>query len=199
MTSHDQSARSVGILAFDSMEILDYAGPYDVFNVANTISGKPTFSVHAIGVKPGPIVGRGDFAVLPPTTITECTPPDILIVPGGPGTGPLVKDTEVIDWVRSAAENAELVVSVCTGALVLAAAGLLENRPATTHHWAFEELQSLTPSTTIIRDQRFVQSSEKIWTSAGISAGIDLALHLVDQLTGTPVHDKVIAMLEWGW
>lgn len=201
MPSTDTAAHSVGILAFESMEVLDYAGPYEVFNVANEISGRisdrQTFAVQAIGVQPGQIVARGGFTVLPPTSIGECPSPDILIVPGGPGTAAVLKDEQVTGWVRACAEHAELVVSVCTGALVLAAAGLLTDRPATTHHWAFDQLESLSPSTDIVRDQRFVQSSDRIWTSGGISAGIDLSVHLIDLLAGTEVREKVVEMLEW--
>jgi transcriptional regulator GlxA family with amidase domain len=199
MSSTDSPARTVGILAFDSMEVLDYAGPYEVFNVANEISGRPTFDVSAIGAQPGPVVARGGFTVLPPTSIAESAFPDVLVVPGGPGTAAVAKDAELPAWVRSASEQAELVVSVCTGAFVLAAAGLLDGRPATTHHWAFDELLTIAPSIELVRDKRFVRSADRIWTSGGISAGIDLSLHLVGLLAGSEVREKVVAMLEWGW
>jgi transcriptional regulator GlxA family with amidase domain len=199
MPNVDQPCRTVGILVFEAMEVLDYSGPYEVFNVANETSSKTTFDVHAIGVAAGPVTGRGGFTVLPPTNIAECSVPDVLIVPGGAGTRPFLREPKVVDWVRSAAADAELVLSVCTGALVLAAAGLLENSPATTHHQAFDELAAISPSTDIVRDRRFVQSSSQVWTSGGISAGIDLSLHLVGLLAGTDIRTAVIAEMEWGW
>jgi transcriptional regulator GlxA family with amidase domain len=181
------------------MEVLDYAGPYEVFNVANEVSGRPTFDVAGIGVRPGPIVARGGFTVLPPTSITDSAFPDVLVVPGGPGTAAVAKDPDLSAWVRSASEEAELVVSVCTGAFVLAAAGLLDGRPATTHHWAFDDLLAIAPSIDLVREQRYVRSSDRIWTSGGISAGIDLSLHLIGLLAGAEVRERVVAMLEWRW
>lgn len=199
MTSPSQHTRSVGILAFDEMEILDYAGPYEVFGVADHLDEASPFDVYAIGVAPGVITARGGFAVVPQTTIAQASPPDILIIPGGPGSRPLVRDREVISWIRSSAERSELVLSVCTGALVLAAAGLLDGLRATTHHEAFDELAAISPTTQAVCDQRFVQSSAQVWTSGGISAGIDLSLRVVHLLTGTSTHDKVVTEMEWGW
>lgn len=199
MTRTRTRPRTVGILAFDAMEVLDYAGPYEVFNVAGQAGPEARFEVRAIGTHPGPVTGRGGFVVLPPETIDEPAPPDILVVPGGAGTRPLLHDRDVIDWVRAASEKAELVLSVCTGALVLAATGLLDRRCATTHHGAFDELAALSPTTQIDRGSRFVQSSEQIWTSGGISAGIDLSLHVVGLLCGDDVRDEVVEEMEWQW
>ena len=191
--------RTVGIVAFDGMEVLDYAGPYEVFNVAGECMTDRGLEVRAIGCTEGPVTGRGGFAVLPHATIADSSPPDILVIPGGAGTRPLVLESEVVDWVRSAAQESELVLSVCTGALVLAAAGLLEGRQATTHHGAFDELVALSPSTTVVEGRRFVQSSDRIWTSAGVSAGIDLSLHVVGLLLGEDVRNEVVEEMEWGW
>ena len=199
MSDVSQPTRSVGILAFDAMEVLDYAGPYEVFNVAGEITIPAAFDVAAIGVHPGPITGRGGFTVLPPATVIECEPPDILIVPGGPGSRPIARDMQVVEWIRNAADGTEVVVSVCTGALILAAASLLDGRRATTHHDAFDELRTMSPSTEIIRDSRFVESAGGLWTSGGISAGIDISLHLVGLLAGAETRDRVIAEMEWGW
>ncbi len=191
--------RSVGILAFDAMDVLDYAGPYEVFSIANAVSGGGNLATAAIGVNPGPVEALGGFSVLPPATIDDGPSPDVLVVPGGRGSRALAEDDRVIEWVRSAADRAEAVVSVCTGALVLGAAGLLAHRPATTHHRAFDQLRAISPSTSIVEDRRFVRSSDRIWTSAGISAGIDLSLHLVEFLAGSEVKDQTTALLEWGW
>lgn len=193
-----RTERTVGILAFDDMEVLDFAGPYEVFNVAGELTDARV-RVISIGTTPGPVTGRGGFTVLPDVRIEDCAPPDILIVPGGAGTRPLLREPRIIDWVRSASEGAELVVSVCTGALLLAAAGLLDGCPATTHHEAFDELVAVSASTRIVEGVRFVQSSQRVWTSAGVSAGVDLSLHLLGLLHGPDVRDTVAAEMEWRW
>lgn len=188
----EAAPRTVGILAFDDMEVLDYAGPYEVFNVAGE-------QVRSIGVEAGPVAGRGGFTVQPDATIADRMSLDVLVVPGGVGTRRLVHDRSVIDWVSGAAKEADLVLSVCTGALVLAAAGLLDGREATTHHGAFGELATISPSTTVVRGRRFVQASERLWTSAGVSAGIDLSLHIVSLLRGADARDRVVEEMEWRW
>lgn len=199
MSEQTQRSRTVGILAFDEMEVLDYAGPYEVFNVAGEVDSLTRFEVAAIGLSPGPVTGRGGFTVMPATTILETMAPEILIVPGGVGSRSAARDPELLYWLRNTAVSAELVVSVCTGALILAAAGLLEGCRATTHHQAFEELAMISPSTEILQDCRYVQSSERVWTSGGVSAGIDISLHIVGLLAGTDTRDLVIDEMEWGW
>ncbi len=189
----------MGILAFDGMEVLDFAGPYEVFNVAGEVGSAVGFEVMAVGLRPGPVVGRGGFTVLPPVSILDSPRLDVVIVPGGAGTRPLVRDAALLDWLRGTAATAELVVSVCTGALVLAAAGLLQGCRATTHHEAFDELSAISPSTEVVRGRRFVQGSERVWTSGGISAGVDLSLHLVARLAGERARDLVVTEMEWGW
>src|SRR3954468_3876319 len=170
------SQRTVAIIAFDDMEVLDFAGPYEVFNVAGELGEGNPFSVFSVGLTGRPAVGRGGFAVLPTYAIDDAPPPDLLVIPGGAGTRALTRNDAVLAWVRERAAEVELLLSVCTGALVLGAAGLLERRPATTHHDAFEELAALSPTTKVVRGQRFVRSSETILTSAGVSAGLRLAL-----------------------
>ncbi|HRA06560.1 MAG TPA: DJ-1/PfpI family protein [Propionicimonas sp.] len=191
--------RQVAILAFDDMEVLDYAGPYEVFNVAGELTDPAAFAVCSVGLHPGQVVGRGGFTVLPRFTIADCPAPDVLVIPGGAGTRRLLGDTDLLGWVRSVSVEADVVASVCTGALVLAAAGLLDDRDATTHHGAFAELEALSPSTRIDRTARFVQAAPGLWTSGGISAGIDLSLELVARLAGSHARDAVVTEMEWGW
>jgi transcriptional regulator GlxA family with amidase domain len=188
--------RSVQILAFDDMEVLDYAGPYEVFNVAGELAGG--FAVASVGVSPAPL-GRGGFAVVPAYSLEEAPPADIVIVPGGSGTRPLTRDERVLAWLRERATDAELVLTVCTGALVAAAAGLLDGLEVTTHHDAFGELAALAPSALVVEDRRFVRSSDRIRTSGGISAGIDLSLDVVAELAGEQVRTLVETEMEWMW
>ena len=193
------ATRTVLILAFAEMEVLDYAGPYEVFNVAGELTDPKTFQVRSVGVKPGRVVARGGFTVVPDHSLADAPPADLLIIPGGAGSRRLLDNAELLDWVRTRATATELIASVCTGALLLAAAGLLEDCAATTHHGAFDELARLSPSTAIVSDQRYVHSAPGLWTSGGISAGIDLSLALVEELAGAGARDVVVAEMEWGW
>ena len=117
------------------------------------------------------------------SSVAEAPPLDVLLHPGGRGTRPLLRDREHLDWVRAQRETVPLMTSVCSGALVYAAAGLLKGRPATTYWGAFDELRALDPTVELRADDRFVDDGDVI-TSAGVSAGIDMALHLVVRLAG---------------
>lgn len=189
--------RTVQILAFDDMEVLDYAGPYEAFNVAGEL-GAGAFRVHSVGVSDRP-VGRGGFGVRPTYSLADAPRADILVIPGGRGTRPLATDRDLLDWVRDRAATAELLLTVCTGALIAGAAGLLDGLPSTTHHDAWDELASIAPATTVRRGPRFVQSSDRVWTSAGVSAGVDLALEIITRLESESLRDQVTTEMEWCW
>ncbi len=193
------SARTVAILAFDDMEVLDYAGPFEVFNVAGEIGAPGSFTVVPVGVQAGPVTGRGGFTVLPAHTLDDAPETDLLVVPGGAGARRLLSDDRVLAWVRERAAEVEVLLSVCTGSLVLAAAGLLHRRPATTHHTAYDDLAALDPTIRVERGPRFVRSHERWWTSAGVSAGVDLSLRVVEDLVGRHARDAVVTEMEWGW
>jgi transcriptional regulator GlxA family with amidase domain len=190
--------RTVQILAFDGMEVLDYAGPYEVFNVAGELSAPRAFEVSSVGVTARP-VGRGGFAVVPDFTLEDAPAADILIIPGGRGTRSLMHDERVLAGVRERATDAALLLTVCTGALIAGSAGLLAGLEATTHHGAFDELAAASPTTTIVRGRRFVRSSDRIRTSAGVSAGTDLALAIVEELAGAELRAAAEAEMEWMW
>jgi len=191
--------RSVAILAFDDMEVLDFAGPYEVFNVAGELGEDHPFSVFSVGVTGAPAVGRGGFTVQPTYALDDAPPCDVLVVPGGAGTRALLEDERLLAWLRERAAEVELLLSVCTGALLLGAAGLLEGRSATTHHDAFDELAALSPTTQVMRGQRFVRSDERTVTSAGVSAGVDASLYVVQELTGVETKDRTVSEMEWMW
>ncbi len=189
--------RNVAILVFDDVEVLDFAGPYEVFNVAGEVQKPPPFYVYAVGISDRPALARGKFTVNPRYTIRDCPQADILLIPGGYGTRPLLKHEGLIAWIQDQAGKVEWLLSVCTGALLLAKAGLLAGCPATTHHGAFDHLQRLSPTTRIVRDQRFVEASPRIMTAGGISAGIDLALYMVEKLAGPEAHAAVLEEMEY--
>jgi transcriptional regulator GlxA family with amidase domain len=175
--------KNVAILVFDEVEVLDFAGPFEVFSVADGLQGGDTFAVFTVAESPGPVRARHGLKIVPSYTLENCAPPDVLIVPGGIGTRPLLGKPALLEWLRLKARRAEIVMSVCTGALVLAKAGLLDGLRVTTHHNALDLLRDLAPSATIDTSARF-HDNGKVVTAAGISAGIDCSLHVVERLLG---------------
>lgn len=176
--------RNVAILIFDEVEVLDFCGPFEVFGVAGLRSGgERPFYVYTVAEKAGPISARNGLSVNPNFTFADAPQADILLVPGGQGTRREIQNETLLAWVREQAGRVELLLSVCTGALVLAKAGLLEGLSATTHFQAFDELAALAPTTTLCPDQRYVDNG-RIVLSAGVSAGIDMALYIVGRLLG---------------
>ncbi|MBE9120112.1 DJ-1/PfpI family protein [Tychonema sp. LEGE 07199] len=193
--------KNVAILMFDDVEVLDFAGPFEVFSVTSELNSESNkdsrpFAVYTVAQHPGAINARNGLSVNPDCTISNCPTPDILIVPGGKGTRKLIDNSAVINWIKDCSQTAELVLSVCTGSLLLAKAGLLEGLAATTHHRALDLLRKLAPNTTIIENQRFVDNG-KIITSGGISAGIDMSLHVVGKLLGTAQAEKTAEHMEY--
>ncbi|HRE48425.1 MAG TPA: DJ-1/PfpI family protein [Aggregatilineales bacterium] len=190
--------RHVAIVIFDDVEVLDFCGPYEVFNVAAELIAPSPFQVSTVGITDAPIRTRGGMIITPTHSLATCPTPDLVIIPGGFGTRRLVGHKPLKAWIQAQHTRAEWTLSVCTGALLLADAGLITNQPATTHHTAFDRLAALSPTTRIITDQRYVQSG-KIITSGGISAGIDMALHLVESLCGKDAVALVRGEMEWNW
>lgn len=190
--------RTVAILIFDEVEVLDFAGPFEVFSVTRELAGDQLFSVHTVGITAGTVRARNGLKIVPGHTLESLPPPDLLIVPGGYGTRALLQQPGVIDWIRRKAAKAELVASVCTGSLVLAKAGLLAGLPATTHYQCFDLLRELEPTATVREDVRFTDT-DRVLTAAGISAGIDLSLHLVARLHGAETARQTAQYMEYHW
>lgn len=176
--------RNVAILIFDEVEVLDFCGPFEVFGVTGLRNGgECPFHVYTVAESSKPVIARNGLSVNPTFTIENCPAPDLLLVPGGQGTRKQIYNSTIVDWVKSQAEHVELLLSVCTGALVLAKAGLLEGLRATTHYAAVEELRALAPHTELCSTERYVDNG-KIILSAGVSAGIDMSLYVVSKLLG---------------
>jgi transcriptional regulator GlxA family with amidase domain len=190
--------RNVAILIFDEVEVLDFCGPFEVFSVAGRSREPRPFAVVTVAEKAGPVRARGGLSVNPHHTLADCPPPDILVVPGGRGTRTAMDNPVLLAWIKDVSGRAELTASVCTGALLLGRAGLLDGLPATTHHSAFDELRAAAPGATVREDQRVVDNGALI-TSAGISAGIDMALHVVARLLGADEAAATARYMEYDW
>lgn len=180
LTSPDQTSvpgqRNVAILIFDGMEILDFSGPCEVFAAAGG------FHVYTVAATKSPIVSQGVVKIVPEFSIADCPKPDIIVLPGGSMTAPL-DNAKVIDWIKSNEPHLEVALSVCTGAFLLEKAGLLEGKKATTFHNAIEDLRKKATKTEVLEHVRWVDNG-KIVTTAGVSAGIDGSLRVVERLLG---------------
>ena len=193
----------VGIFVFDNVEVLDFAGPFEVFSRTRTVGGVDSrrseesapFEVFTIAKAARPVTATGGLIVLPQYSWATAPPIDLLVIPGGFGTRTLLDDHEVIEWIKRTSQAAQQVTSVCTGALLLARAGLLRGRRATTHWGAYDLLASLDPSISVLRDARVVRDG--IISSAGVSAGIDMAFDVVEQLCGATVADETAHYIEY--
>ncbi len=191
-------ARNVAILIFDDAEVLDFCGPFEVFSVTGRSDAEQPFRVYTVAEKRGPVLARNGLSVNPDYALAGCPRPDILIVPGGIGTRRAMKNPAILDWVKQRAGEVELLLSVCTGALVLAAAGLLDGQRATTHRLGMELLAETAPTATLCPAERFVDNG-RIITSAGISAGIDMSLYVVSRLLGREKAEETAYYMEYDW
>jgi transcriptional regulator GlxA family with amidase domain len=175
--------RQIGILVFDDVEELDAAGPWEVLSTWTQQHPEDGWSVFCLSRDGGPVRGAKTWTLGAHHSIDDAPPLDILLHPGGPGTRPMLQDTRHLDWIRAQRVTVPLMTSVCTGSLVYAAAGLLTGRVATTHWASLNLLSELDPTIRTDVSSRFVDDGDLI-TSAGVSAGIDMALHLVRRLSG---------------
>ncbi|HVR96031.1 MAG TPA: DJ-1/PfpI family protein [Thermoanaerobaculia bacterium] len=190
--------KTVVILAFEGVGALDFAGPFEVFTTASELGEAPVFQVYVAAEKPGPLRGHNGMVLQPDCVLADCPPADLQIISGGPGAMQAMNKPELLDWIRKAAGRAERVVSVCTGAFLLAKAGLLDGLTVTTHQAGIGYLGKLAPKAKMVSDRRFVDNG-KIVTSAGMSAGIDASLHLVAQLLGAERAKATATWMEYDW
>jgi transcriptional regulator GlxA family with amidase domain len=190
--------RNVAILIFDDVEVLDFCGPFEVFSTAGQRQGPGAFQVCTVAEATGPVTARGGLSINPTYTLADCPPPDILLVPGGYGTRQAMHNAALLEWIRSQAQTAERILSVCTGALLLAKAGLLDGLEATTHWAALDLLREAAPNTTVHAGRRYVDNG-RVVLSAGVSAGIDMALYVVASLQGAETAQETARNMEYDW
>jgi transcriptional regulator GlxA family with amidase domain len=194
---------NVGILIFDDVEILDFAGPFEVFSRTRLQPGAESrrsedsapFHVFTVAKTAAPIRTTGGLRVIPHYGFADAPRVDLVVVPGGWGTRALLQDAETLDWIRRAAAGARKVTTVCTGSLLLAKAGLLEGRHATTHWGALDTLDSLKAGVTVEREYRVVDDG--VISSAGVASGIDMAFYVVETLFGREVADETAHYVEY--
>ncbi len=193
---------TVGILIFDDVEVLDFCGPFEVFSVARALgehSDEATlFTVLTIAEEDTIITCRGGLLVKPHATIENAPPLDILVVPGGQGTRRQRHNARLLDWIAQQDQHTSLTTSVCTGAFLLAERGLLNAHRATTHWNSIAWMRSTYPAIEMRADARVVDEGH-IVTSAGISAGIDMSLHLVSRLYGSDIAEWTARRMEYDW
>ena len=180
----------IGILVFEDVEELDFAGPWEVLGVWAQDHPGDGVSLRLVAESPGTVRCRKGLRVTPDATLRQAEALDVVVVPGGDGARRAARSEDTLKWIRGHAARGAIVTSVCTGALVLAAAGLLDGRPATTHWSAYDELRSYGRDVDVRPDERFVDDGNVV-TAAGVSAGIDMALHLVARL-GSPEHAREV-------
>lgn len=174
---------TIGIAFFDGMEELDAVGPYEVLASWTHTHPEDGWSLVTLSRTGAAVTGAKGLVITPSHSWASVPELDVVVYPGGRGTRALVTDAEELAWIRELADSASLMTSVCTGSLLYAAAGLLHGRPVATHWSAFDELLALDGSVQPRRDDRYVDDGSVI-TAAGVSAGIDMALHLVARLSG---------------
>jgi transcriptional regulator GlxA family with amidase domain len=192
-------SRNVAILIFDGVEVLDFCGPFEVFGVTGRRGeGEAPFTVYTVAEKPGAINARNGLSVNPAHTFADGPPPDIVLIPGGQGTRPLLNNAAVLDWIRVQSERVELLLSVCTGALLLGKVGLLDGLSATTHFGSLDLLAEIAPAATICPDERYVDNG-KIVLSAGVSAGIDMAFYVVAKLLGAEAAAETARYIQYDY
>jgi len=193
---------TVGVFAFDDVEALDLCGPFEVFATARPAGehddNARLFDVLVIGDEQRTVKCRGGLLLTPNSTIDNHEPLDILVLPGGPGARRERHNQRVISWIRAQNEKTQILASVCTGVVFLAEAGLLPNRRATTHWRWMDWMRAEYLGVTFISGKRYIDQGH-IVTSAGVSAGMDMSLHLIDRLHGAAVASWTARRMEYSW
>ena len=190
--------KTVGILIFDNAEVLDFAGPFEVFSVTSELNNFELFDVFTIAKTTEPIIAVNGLSVNPKYNFKNAPNVDILIVAGGAGTRNQMKDVETLNWIKEVHNSSLITASICSGSTLLGVLGLLNNQPYCTHHEVYDQMTAIVPSGIPHKTKRFV-GFNKIYTSGGISAGIDLSFHIVEVLHGKGIALKTAKYMEYDW
>lgn len=186
--------KKIAIALFDEVEVLDFAGPFEVFSVTGRRKSGQPYEVFTVAEKEN-IIARNGLKVAATYTFRNCPQADIILIPGGGGyhtdgtpfgSRREMNNPALLNWIKSCADKSEYVLSVCTGALILAKTGMLDNLEATTHFLAADTLKEIAPHTRVSPEKRYVDNG-KIILSAGVSAGIDMSFYMVEKMQGKEV------------
>ncbi|MEO1412920.1 MAG: DJ-1/PfpI family protein [Bacteroidota bacterium] len=188
--------RKVGILVFDEAEVLDFAGPFEVFSVCSEVHDFQLFDAFLVAKNKAPVRAVNGLSVNPQYDFQDCPPLDILILSGGSGTRQIMEDKDTLAWIGRMHANTEFTLSICSAARLLGRMGLLDGQVYCTHHGVYEHLREMVPTGLPQPDQRFVHFG-KTYTSGGISAGIDLSFHIVEQIHGEAVAQATADYMEY--
>jgi putative intracellular protease/amidase len=192
--------RNVAIVLYEGVELLDFAGPGEVFQAASRfgeVDGAPAFRVYTVAASKQPLTSQRFVKIVPEFSFADAPRPDVFVIPGGDSRR-LADDPAAMAWVRKETPDSEIAMTVCTGAFVLAKTGVMAGKDVTTHHGALANLQRAVPDARVQAGRRFVDNGTFV-TTAGVSAGIDGALHVVARLLGRVVADRTARYMEYAW
>jgi transcriptional regulator GlxA family with amidase domain len=182
---------SVAFVLTDGATMIDFAGPWEVFQDVGGEEGPNPFELFTVGESKAPLRTSGGMAVVPDYTFADAPVARIVVVPAQRGA------PAMIDWLRRMDKESDVVMSVCTGAFQLGAAGLLDGKKATTHHEFYNQFQKSFPKTTLVKGSRYVQSDDVVYTAGGLTSGIDLALHIVEKYYGRETARSTAKYMEY--
>ncbi|MEO6325560.1 MAG: DJ-1/PfpI family protein [Thermoanaerobaculia bacterium] len=192
--------RTVAIVVYEGVEILDFTGPAEVFKAAGgfgEVNGQPAFRPYIVGPSTEPLTSQGFIKIVPEYSFANAPRPDIVVIPGG-NTGRLIADPLAMAWIKRVVDESEVAVSVCSGAFALVKTGITDGKDITTWYGAVERLREVATSSRVHAGRRFIDNDRFI-TTAGVSAGIDGSLHLVARLLGRSVADQTAQYMEYRW
>lgn len=187
---------NVGIFLFDQAEVLDFAGPFEVFSVCSELHDFELYEVFTVSENGKAIEAVNGLSVNPKYNFDNCPKIDILIVPGGFGTRKLIHNAKCLQWIQSSYEQSKLTLSICSGATLFGKLGLLKGKAYCTHNEVYESMQKLVPDGLPQPEKRFAKAG-KLYTSGGISAGIDLSFHILEKLSGSLAAERTANYMEY--
>jgi transcriptional regulator GlxA family with amidase domain len=196
MPPADNKPMPVAFVLTDGATVIDFTGPWEVFQDAGGPDGIDHFKLFTVGPSKNPIHTSGGMTIVPDYTFENAPPARILVIPAQRG------DPQLSDWLRARNKDADVIMSVCTGAFQLGKAGLLDGKPATTHHNFYDNFEKSFPKARLVRGSRYVQSDEVIYTAGGLTSGIDLALHILVEYFGHDFAQRTADYMEYqgtGW
>ena len=194
--------KTVDVLLYDGVDELDFCGPYEALASCRRVidgkwSDKPAFHVQTVADRRSTVTGAHGLCILPEKSLAQAHDADIIIIPGGPGARKETLPLHILEFLHNARDTAEIIASVCTGAFILAKSGLADGHQITTHSAQLESLAKTYPKVHVVKGARVINGGGKLMSSAGITAGIDLALAIIARYEGQETARLAAKRLEW--